>query len=303
MNRTHATNCTPVEPGSAQIVTDDGVPLAARIFEPPETARATALITGGVGVPQRMYRQLAEWLSSQGIRCVTFDYRGFGDSRHSLAGRETASLSAWAERDAVAVFEYAERNWTEPVVLLAHSFGGQLLAIADPLRRAAAAVLIASQCGSARYWDGIHRLKMFAIWYAVLPIVARLYKTTPKWLGFRIPHGVAREWARWGRCRDWLFSPFPDAERRLASFPCPLLAYSVADDDLAPPRAVAAFLKRFNPERVKHRKLEPYAFGIDGIGHFGVFEHGLVQPVWNEISAFLTRGSGSAALRLADELA
>ncbi len=302
MTTEQTTNRAPAEADVAQIVTDDGVPLAARIFEPPGTARTTALITGGVGVPQRMYRQLAEWLSSRGIRCVTFDYRGFGDSRHSLAGRETASLSAWAERDAVAVFEYAERSWTEPVVLLAHSFGGQLLAIAEPLRRAAAAVLIASQCGSPRYWDGIQRLKMFAIWYAVLPLVARFYKTTPKWLGFRIPRGVAREWARWGRCPDWLFSPYPDAERRLASFPSPLLLYSVADDDLAPPRAVAAFIKRFNPKLVKHRRLEPYAFGIDGIGHYGVFENGLVQPVWDEICAFLTRRTGATPLKLAGEL-
>ena len=290
MLQTNTMNPVRPDPESTTIITGDGVPLSVRIFEPGGRAKATVLFTGGVGVPQRVYRELAGWLAQRGVRCLTFDYRGFGESRHSARGVATASLSTWARIDAVAAFEYCEAAWDEPVALLAHSFGGQLLALAEPLHRATSAVLVASQCGSARYWDGVQRLKVAALWHVLLPVGTALGETTPRWLGFRVPRGVADEWGRWGRHRDWLFSLNHDAESRLRRFRGPLLSFSVIDDDLAPPRAVAALLRRFDPAVVRERRLEPVAFGVDGIGHYGVFRRGPIEPVWNEIHDFLIRG-------------
>lgn len=277
-----------IDPASITFSTGDGIALAGRVYEPPGSASTTALVTGGVGVPQRIYRPLLEWLAAQGIRCLSFDYRGCGESRHTPNGVATASLTAWAKRDAVAALEHAEQAWAEPVVLLAHSFGGQLLAIADAMKRVRAVVMVASQVGNARYWDGLDRLKIAAFWYLLLPVFSLFYEITPRWLGSRLPRGAAREWACWGRQPDWLFSVNPDAGERLRNFPKPILSFSVDDDDLAPPRAAVELIRRFNPDIMDARRLLADAFGIDRIGHYGVFQREELLPVWREIHGFLS---------------
>ena len=267
--------------------TADGIELSANVFHPPTSSSATVLFTGGVGVPQEIYQPLAEWLASHALRCVTFDYRGSGESRRTQRAILSASLTSWASRDAAAIFEYVESNWQEPVVLIAHSFGGQLLAISEPFQRLRAAVLIASQCGTPRYWTGFQRLRIFLMWHFLLPIGAKLWKETPAWLGFQLPSGVAREWASWGRQSDYLFSLFADAERRIKRFPAPVLAYSIDDDNFAPKAATDALIDRFDPMKVSKHSIDPSKSQPQRIGHFGVFKTGRTPDVWEAIHEFL----------------
>lgn len=271
-----------------RVSTADGLGLVATVFEPNTQPTQTVIIAGGVAVPQFVYQLLAEWLCERGLRCVTFDYRGSGDSMESEANVSTASLTAWATLDTRAIFEFCEQAWSEPVSLIAHSFGGQTIGLVDALQRLDSVVLIACQCGTARHWDGLERLLIWSYWHAVLPTLSGLFRMSPKVLGMRLPRGVAREWAHWGRQRDWYFSFIDAAERRYSGLASPVLAYTINDDDMARPRAVEALVKRFDPARVDHRSIDPEQFAVRQIGHFGVFRDPRLEPVWQQIHAFIS---------------
>jgi predicted alpha/beta hydrolase len=64
-------------------------PLSLRVYDAAAPARASVVIGGAMGVRQDFYAPFAEWLSGQGFRVTTFDYRGSGES---LPGTPDGSL-------------------------------------------------------------------------------------------------------------------------------------------------------------------------------------------------------------------
>ena len=275
------------------LYTKDGIALAATTYAGPGAADMTVLMLPGIGVPQRAFRHMAAWFAERGARCLTVDYRGIGDSR-TPGGIATATLSAWAKNDAAAALEYAESSWPEPVMLLGHSFGGQVVGLASVFQRVRAAVFIGSQFGQPRYWDGWRRYGLASYWFMILPAICAFFKVLPSWSGPAgpLPCGVAREWSRWGRSRDWYLSSAPEAAALLRSFPAPLMAYGMSDDSIAPPRAVSALLDRFSATSVVRRNLTPDGLGLPRIGHVGLLRPSTeTRPVWQEILSFLQKHS------------
>jgi len=109
-------------------------------------------------VSQRVFRHLAAWFAGNGVRVVTIDYRGVGASKLDRSALRTANLTTWATRDAVGALRFVEQSSKAPVVLLGHSFGGQALGFSDEFRRLHGAIMVGSQFGLARHWDGLARV-------------------------------------------------------------------------------------------------------------------------------------------------
>ncbi|RYG08494.1 MAG: alpha/beta fold hydrolase, partial [Burkholderiales bacterium] len=104
--------------------------LSLRVYEPATPARASVVIGGAMGVRQDFYALFAEWLSGQGFRVTTFDYRGSGESLPDTPGGSLrgfkADLFDWA-RDYEAVVDSAKAALPQaPLYLLGHSLGAQL---------------------------------------------------------------------------------------------------------------------------------------------------------------------------------
>lgn len=278
-------------PRKLQIPAVDGLVLGGRVYEP-EAARCTILVLGGIGVPQRAFRHFGAWCAPRGVRVVTVDYRGMGESARDAPALDSATLTNWATFDAVGALRFVERTWPEQrPVLLGHSFGGQTLGFSDEFRRLAAAVLVASQFGEAAHWDGFDRLKVSAYWNLILPgAVAVFSKQVPGWTGIgeAIPTGVAREWALWGRSRGWSLAHVRGAAERYAAFDRPLRAYSISDDKIAPPRAVSALLRQFRATEPERVALTPADLDLQKLGHLGLFRTG-AERIWQEIADFATR--------------
>jgi predicted alpha/beta hydrolase len=258
----------------------DGHPLGGRVYEPIGPTDATILALPGIGVPQRVFRHVGDWLAQRGVRVVSVDYRGIGESA-SQDGGATASLSTWALADAVGALRFVRDQYATTPVLLGHSFGGQALGIAEELHEVRAAIFVGSQLGHPQHWDGLGRLKVELLWRALLPVTTRFFDPIPKWVvGEELPGGVAREWLSWGRGDDWLMTYIEGADARYASFSRPILAYAISDDDIAPPRAVDDLLRRFANADVRRVDITPEALGSSNIGHVGLFRPTNTARVW-----------------------
>ena len=257
----------------------DGHPLTAHLHEPASPARATILALPGIGAKQRLFRHVARYFRERGVRVMSIDYRGLGDSPDG-DGSRAASLSRWAEEDIGGALAYMERRgWPQPVVL-AHSFGGQAIGLNDALHDAAAAIFVGSQLGHPHHWRGVARLKIALFWW-MLHACTELWGRVPRFLiGERLPLGVAREWRRWAAAEDWLLSYKPEAAARYARFERPVLAYAVSDDDIAPSPAVDALLRRLSRATVERIDVTPAELSRERIGHMGLFRPQGTGAVW-----------------------
>lgn len=278
-----------------RITASDGQELVATVHGPAGAGATTGtwlLVNSAMGVRRRFYRHLAAHLNSQGIGVLTYDYRGMGDSVLAPPQAAGVRLEDWGRRDFPAVLRWLrDRQAPARVVVLGHSVGGQLLGIAPEVLGVDGVVGVATQSGYWRHWDGVEKAKVFALWYAAIPLLAAMTERFPSsrlGLGQDIPSGVARQWAEWGRDREYVRSrsigPQPQYH---AEVRCRLRTYLVEQDHLAPDRAVRAWHDWFpNAEREFVRLGARNGAGRK-IGHFGFFDPEVGAGEWPALTDFI----------------
>lgn len=267
-----------------RLVASDGYDLGARVYEPTGSALFTAVVHGATATPQGYYRAFAEDWARHGARVITYDYRGIGASRpESLRGFE-ARISDWARLDATRVLAFARAAYDGPLVMVGHSFGGQLIGLIDEAREVDAAVLIGAQLGYYGHWPLLQRVRLGLLWHIALPTLTSAFGYLPGrvGLGVDLPAGVADEWGRWCRSPGYLLDHEPGASGRFAAFDRPTLLYSFTDDEFAPAGAVDALVRQLSGAPLQHRRLDPAEVGADEIGHFGFFREHTGQRLWHE---------------------
>jgi predicted alpha/beta hydrolase len=269
----------------------DGYALAAELFLPRGLPRAAILIAGAMAVRAAFYAPLARYLAEQGAAALIFDYRGIGGSRPpGPLRRFHASFHDWGERDLAGCLDWLARRFPGlPLLFIGHSAGAQLMGLApEPPIRAA----LFAAAGTA-YWKsyrGRARAILASLWYAGLPVTLAILGYLPLskvGQGDDVPGGVAREWARWGRDRRYVYSyAEPRGGLGYTSYARPLLALSIADDAYAPPTALAHLLSLYPRARKEVRTLEPAG---KPIGHFGFFRR---PDLWEEPVRWLLAHAG-----------
>jgi predicted alpha/beta hydrolase len=197
-----------------------------------------------------------------------------------------------------------------PLGIVGHSFGGQVLGLADNITLARAAVLITSQSGHWRHWPpGRRRLRMLALWWLLIPGLTALTGRFPgAWIGTaNLPANIARSWARWGRSRHYVC----DAEggplrphNEQVTFPIRWLSFT--DDPIAPYEAVEALRPYYPGAAVERRHLSPADLGAEAVGHFGFFRKSMPRAGWDELACWLAKTldadrRAAASLRTAAE--
>lgn len=280
------TTSTGVKMHEVVIPARDGLPLAGKVYG---EGRSAVVIIGAMGVPQRFYRRFAEWLADNGLRVVSFDWRGLGES--ALPSGAPVSMAIWAEQDLEGVLDWVRtRLGAERIAVVGHSMGGQLLPLTDASTEVTAAYLVASQSGYWGHWSGLSRARMLAIWHVLMPLSTRVFGKLPSQLlggGQDVPAGAADQWARWGRHPDYVLSHRADVRERFARLTLPICMVRVTDDRLAPRRAVDALASYYSGATIERRVLDPAELGCDEIGHFGFFRQELGELLWPHALAFL----------------
>lgn len=264
----------------------DQSPLAGTLFRPRNGGERGVIIGSAMGVRRGFYARYAMFLRQQGFTVLTFDYRGFGASADLDLCRP--ALHEWGELDLPAAIDWLEERCAAGVAVVAHSVSSQLLALADNNQRLKGIVLVAPQSGYWQLWDGFYRKILVAgAWYVGIPVLTRLFGKLPGWTfgGADLPAEVAREWAAWGRRRDYILSYRRDTRQGFARMTAPLMVYGIADDAFAPRRAVDAIAGWYGSTSRERRTLIPEASAP--IGHFGFFSRRLAAKAWQESAGWL----------------
>jgi predicted alpha/beta hydrolase len=243
----------------------------------------------------------------RGFAVLTYDYRGIGESE----APPSATVEQWGAVDQASMIDHLAR--LRPGAsrgLIGHSFGGQVLGLADNIGEVDAAVLICSQSGHWRHWPrGRRRLRMLALWWFLIPGLTAITGRFPgSWIGTAdLPANIARSWARWGRSPHYVC----DARGRPlrphnddVAFPMRWMSFS--DDPIAPLGAVEALRPYYPRASVERLRLTPAELGAESIGHFGFFRKSMPRAGWDELACWLAKNLDSdrraaASLRTAAE--
>ncbi|QTP53248.1 alpha/beta fold hydrolase [Billgrantia sulfidoxydans] len=266
-----------------QVETGDGVAIAAR-FVTPANPTAAVLIAPAMGVPQRFYAPLAQWLARQGMAVATFDYRGMGASRPSHLRGFEATILDWARFDAAAMLEALERQAPGlPRYWIGHSLGGQIPPLVPGHERLERIVTVA--CGSGYWRENAPALKrrVWLFWFGAVPLLTPLLGYFP---GQRLnmvgdlPRGVVEQWRRWCLDPEYAVGAESGVRERFAAVRTPVVSLSFSDDDFMSARNTESLHGFYaNAPRILLR-IRPREAGLARIGHFGFFRAEHEQALW-----------------------
>jgi predicted alpha/beta hydrolase len=273
-----------------------GVQIALRVYEPDSPDRGSVVIGGAMGVRQDFYAPFAQWLSGQGWRVTTFDYRGSGDSMPdtpdgSLRGFK-ADLFDWT-RDYEAVIDHAHAALPQrPLYLLGHSLGAQLPGLINNQHKVCGLLSVAAGSG---YWrENAPRLKRIVpyFWFLLVPLATRLCGYFPgrklKKVG-DLPAGVIMQWRKW--CLNPRYSVGAEGEAvrlQYANVTFPVLALSIADDELMTLRGTHSLINFYENAPREVQRIAPADLAVQRIGHFGPFRREHEALLWPRIGQWFS---------------
>ena len=270
------------------ILARDGAALSATLYRPAVPAHGAVLLAGAMATPQTHYAAFAQWLAGQGLAVLTLDYRGTHASGGERVATTEATFDTWGQLDvSAAALTLQAQVPGVPMFYLGHSLGGQLFASCTEQALFTRAVIVASGSG---YWPrlrkAVPRWGLFLTTQVWGPLLTPFFGYFPgaklRKVG-NLPAGVIRQWTHWCRHPDYLAR---DAEQRerFARVTTPITYLNASDDEVFSDWSADRFVGLFAAGTVRRRiELDPRAFGVARIGHFGYFRQKLQGTLWPQL--------------------
>ncbi|RWR44354.1 alpha/beta fold hydrolase [Sinirhodobacter ferrireducens] len=266
----------------------EGASLAGTYYAPSGEVRASLVLHGATGVPQRFYRHFAGWAAARGIGVLTYDYRDFGESQHRPMRDSDAIFADWAVRDqAAAQRKLAEIAPDGPLWVLGHSLGGLGIPFHGYPERTEKIVTVGAGIGHFTDHPWSYRPKVLAFWFALGPLATAVAGYMPGkrlLLGADLPAGVYWQWRRWCTRRDFFNGDIgvslPEPNYALSG---PEVRICVARDDVVvPPVAVRRYADALAPAGAVYRCFTPADYGLSRLNHIEFLARDN-QPVWADL--------------------
>ncbi len=278
------------------IPTANGHTLAVSKFFSKHSIGETIVVSSATGVLQKYYAKFAKFFASKGFTVYTFDYYGIGKSNgtENALRKNTANLTSWGENDQAAVIAFAqEENSGTKLTLVTHSIGGQIVGFNPNHRLLDRIILVASQSGYWKHFNGLHRVKMWLFWYAMIPCLTPLFGYFPaKKLGLfeNLPKNVVYEWATWGKQPKYLMHFYNGETYQFNKLKIPILSLSFSRDSYAPIKTVDWLAGQFKHARVQRVHHQPKN-GERHVKHFGFFKAWAEKPYWEKCLQYIQHGA------------
>ncbi|MGY6553522.1 MAG: alpha/beta hydrolase family protein [Wenzhouxiangella sp.] len=270
-------------PETLSLTTVDGYRIGARRFPASGTLSGRIVVAGATGVPQGFYKRFASFAQSRGYETLTLDYRGIGLSAPDTLKGFRAHYLDWARVDLAATIDSIPDDGL-PLYLVGHSYGGHALGLLPNQQRITRSVLFGTGAGWAGWMPPMERLRVWAMWYLIGPLLTR-WKGYLPWsrlgMGEDLPLDVYRQWRDWCRHPNYFFD-VADMADEIAGFRqvcSPIAAVNAADDRWAPPVSRNAFMRGYSASDWQAIDLAPQSLGLSSIGHMGYFRAN-AQPLW-----------------------
>jgi predicted alpha/beta hydrolase len=273
----------------------DGFRIAATMYKNENegaNVNRVVLINSAAAVKRGFYEAYALFLVEQGFCAVTFDYRGIGNSRPASLKEFSASMREWGEKDISGMINWigSELNPAK-LLVVAHSVGGQLVALANNNCRIDAMLTVGAQNGYWKLYDPPKRYQQYISARFIVPMLTWICGYLPmKRLGRGedMPKGVALEWASWCLNRRYMFGDHSLCSlENIRSFKGPIFAYSIEGDAWAPSHAVDQLMRFYAGAQITRRHVRLSEVGAPSIGHFGFFRTMFRSTLWRETAEWL----------------
>ncbi|WP_281612697.1 alpha/beta fold hydrolase [Flammeovirga sp. SubArs3] len=257
--------------------------LSATLYEADKND-TLLIIASATGIKQENYQKFSSFLSEKGVSVITFDYNGIGRSLTKPIKELNNNAADWGQNDLESVLQYAIKNYPDAKkIILGHSIGGQLIGLAKSSSKFDKIILIASQSGYWKFWQGIDKVKMWFNWYILIPTLLHLYGylNSKKLSGMEnLPKNVAAQWRNWCKNPDYIHSDKSIAIKYYDKIEVDISVFSIEDDYFAPQKAVEWMGNQYLNSKIKSTHLVPDDFREKKIGHFGVFKDKFKNTIW-----------------------
>ncbi|MGV7106982.1 alpha/beta hydrolase family protein [Flavobacterium sp. U410] len=265
-----------------EIKTNYGDFVTASIYEADKNT--ILIIASATGVKQSFYKKFADFISANGVTVITFDYSGIGLSLKKPIKQVTNNASDWGKNDLEAIIKYTKENYPNAkTTVLGHSIGGQLIGLAKSSSQVQKIILIATQSGYWKLWNGNGKLKMWLNWHLLFPILINIFGYMPskKINGMEnLPKNVAKQWNSWGKKPNYLFDEVSMNDLFFKNISTKILAISIENDFYAPKKAVDWFTLKYENAEISKLHLKPNDYNTNVIGHFGFFSSKFRSNLW-----------------------
>jgi predicted alpha/beta hydrolase len=257
------------------IVAGDGVTNTLQLARANAETSVSVVCLPAMGVPARKYHALIEQIAACGINAACIDLRGHGHSSVRASRQCDFSYAEIIEDDtAVAVSALSELCPETRILLMGHSLGGQMaaLALARSPTTADGLILTASSTVYYKRWPNPKRWGLLILTQLAV-LISRCVGYFPgRRLGFagREARGVVRDWAYSARNGKYNLSASTfDYESALAALNVPVLEINFSDDDFAPKSATHHLLQKMSSlSKLASYELSGADLGLKKADHF-----------------------------------
>ncbi|XOV93131.1 MAG: hypothetical protein ACFHWX_00180 [Bacteroidota bacterium] len=268
-----------------ELITRDGVQLAASLFHNDTRKSNLIIVAPAAGVPQYYYKKFAEFASEDfDFDVLTFDYRGIAASLKKPIKEDKSTMSEWGSKDMDEAFRWGSEKY-DKIFLIGHSVAGQVFPKAEHARSVTAAYFVCSQTASKKYWSGWPKLAVSLFWYIVLPFTSWIYGYLPKWTlggGENLPFKAVREWRKWGLHPQGVLQGDQRVKDQFNQLHIPIHFVNIEDDRiLAPVDATRELMHYYSNAITTFQHIRPKDLHINKLGHFGFFSSGHKEKLWS----------------------